>query len=183
MERTAITPTNVIPFDNAALSFFSLAARPLYRFSLQLEVLTRQQVESLSAIHATLQGGQSFYWDGGPFGAIDNFSLIGEGDGARRDFFLANRNVGAGSLSVQTLRPSTGVTSAWASSGYTLNANAGLVTFNVGASTTPASGDDVMAKWGCRYRCHFAPDGLKVTNRRRGIYSVDLDLIETAYTG
>ena len=187
VEREAITHTSVTPFDDTGLAqYLSRASRPAYRFTLRLEALTKQQVESLSAAHAVHQGGRSFYWDGGPFGDIQNFGLVGEGDGNRRDFFLGNRNVGAGSIAVQTTR--AGVASAWAVSStngwpYSLTAMAGVLTFANSTNTIPASGDDVNARWGCRYRCHFEPGGITVANQWRGVFSVELKLTETAFTG
>jgi len=184
VDREAITLTSATPFDNAGLgSYFTRSSRPAYVYTIRMDALTKQQAESLSALHANHQGAKSFFWDGGPFGSIEDFRLIGEGDSARRDFFLANRNVGAGSISVQTLRGA--VSSAWAASSsnawpYSLTAAAGVITFANSTNTIPASGDDVMAKWGCRYRCLFEPNGIKVTNQHRGVYSVELRLTESA---
>ena len=187
VEREAITHVSVTPFDNTGLAaYFNRASRPAYRFTIRMDALTKSQAESLSALHAVLQGGQSFFWDGGPWGDIQNQSLVGEGDSQRRQFFLGNRNVGASSIAVQTAR--LGVTSAWATSStngwpYSLTAVAGVVSFANSTNTIPASGDDVMARWGCTYRCHFSPGGIKITNQWRGVYSVELELTETAFTG
>ena len=187
VKREAITYTSATGFDNTGLAaYFNRASRPAYRFSIRMDALTKSQVESLSALHAVLQGGQPFFWDGGPFGDVQNQSLIGEGDSQRRQFFLGNRNVGASSVAVQTLRAA--VSSAWATSSvngwpYSLSATAGVVTFANSTNTTPSSGDDVMARWGCTYRCHFAPDGIVITNEHRGVFSVELILQETASTG
>lgn len=164
-------------------SYFTRSSRPAYNYTIRMDALTKQQAESLSAVHAYHQGGKSFFWDGGPFGAIEDFRLLAEGDSARRDFFLGNRNIGTGSIAVQTTR--AGVASAWAASSsnawpYSLTAAAGVLTFANSTNTTPASGDDVMARWGCVYRCHFAPDGIKITNAYRGVYSVELKLTESA---
>mgnify|MGYP001584493569 CR=1 FL=1 len=189
VERESITHTSRTQFDNTGLAqYLSRASRPAYRFTLKLEALTKLQMNSLTAAHAYHQGGRSFLWDGAGYGSVDNFSLVGEGGGARREFFLGNRNVGAGSVAIQTFRPSSGVTSAWAASSanawpYSLTGAAGVVTFANSSNTIPASGDDVNAQWGCNYRCHFEPDGIKVVNQWRGVYSVELILTETAYTG
>lgn len=187
VEREAITYTSATGFDNTGLAqYFNRASRPAYRFKIRMDALTKSQAESLSALHAVLQGGQSFFWDGGPFGDIQNQSLIGEGDSQRRQFFLGNRNVGASSVAAQTLRGA--VSSAWATSSangwpYSVSAVAGVVTFASSTNTIPASGDDVMARWGCAYRCHFEPGGISVRNEHRGVYSVELILQETAFTG
>lgn len=187
VDREAITFTNAVNFDSPGLThYMNRGSRPAYRFTLRFDALTKTQMASLSAVHAVLQGAQSFYWDGAGFGSVDDFSLIGEGDSARRQFYLGNRNVGAGSVSIQTLR--AGVSSAWAASSsnawpYSLTPAAGVISFANSTNTIPASGDDVMATWGCRYRCHFPPDGIRITNQYRGVYSVDLELLETAFAG
>ena len=174
-------------FDTTGLvAYFNRASRPAYRFTIRMDALTRSQAESLSALHATLMGGQPFLWDGGPWGDIQNMSLVGEGDSQRQQFFLGNRNVGAGSVAVQTLRGS--VSSAWATSSangwpYSVTAIAGVVTFANSTNTIPQSGDDVMARWGCNYRCHFEPGGIMIRSEHRGVFSVELKLTETAFTG
>ena len=184
VDREAVTLTSATPYDNAGLGhYFTRSSRPAYVYTIRMDALTKQQAESLSAVHAYHQGGKSFFWDGGPFGSIEDFRLVGEGDGTRRDFFLGNRNVGAGSIAVQTLRGA--VSSAWAASSsnawpYSLTAAAGVITFANSTNTIPASGDDVMARWGCTYRVLFAPEGIKVTNQYRGVYSVELKLTESA---
>ena len=187
VEREAITYTSATGFDNTGLAaYFNRASRPAYRFTIRMDALTRSQAESLSALHATLMGGQSFFWDGGPWGDVQNMSLVGEGDSQRQQFFLGNRNVGASSVAVQTLRGA--VSSAWATSSangwpYSVTAVAGVVTFANSANTIPKSGDDVMARWGCNYRCHFEPSGIMIRSEHRGVFSAELRLIETAFTG
>lgn len=187
VEREAITYTSATGFDNTGLAqYFNRASRPAYRFTIRMDALTKSQAESLSALHAVLQGGQSFFWNGGPFGDVQNMSLVGEGNSQRREYFLGNRNVGAGSVSVQTLRGA--VSSAWATSStngwpYSVTAVAGAITFANSANTVPSSGDDVMARWGCNYRVHFEPGGITMRNEHRGVYSVELILQETAFTG
>ena len=187
VEREAITYTSATGFDNTGLAqAFNRASRPAYRFTIRMDALTKSQAESLSALHAVLQGGQSFFWNGGPFGDVQNMSLVGEGNSQRREFFLGNRNVGAGSVSVQTLRGA--VSSAWATSStngwpYSVTAVAGVITFANSTNTIPSSGDDVMSRWGCNYRVHFEPSGILVRNEHRGVFSVELKLTETAFTG
>src|SRR3990167_656958 len=187
VERESITLTAAPQLDNTGLTQrFSRSSRPSYRFTLRLEALTRQQVNSLTAAHAVLQGANSFLWDGAGWGSVDNFSLIGEGDAARREFFLGNRNEGAGSVALQTFRPSNGQTSAWAASStnawpYSLTGGAGVITFANSSNTIPASGDDVNARWGCNYRCHFEPEGIRIVTEHRGVFSAELILTETAY--
>ena len=184
VEREATTFTSVTDFDNAGLFHtFNRSQRPAYRFKLRLGPLTRQEVESLSALHAYHQGGRSFLWDGGQYGRVENFSLVGEGDGARRQYFLPNRYIGASSLEVRTLRPSTGATSAWATTAYSLNATPGILVFHAGASTTPTSGDDVQARWANQYRVLFEPDGIRVSEMARNLFTVELALRETMFTG
>ena len=179
-----MTFVSIVDYDNAGLFHaFNRSQRPAYRFKLRLGPLTRQEVESLSALHAYHQGGKSFLWDGGQYGRVENFSLVGEGDGAKRQFFLPNRYIGASSLEVRTLRPSTGVTSAWATSTYSLNATPGIVVFNSGGASTPASGDDVQARWANQYRVFFEPGGIKVGEVARNLFEVELTLRETTFTG
>ena len=187
VEREAVTYTSATGFDNTGLAaYFNRASRPAYRFTIRMDALTKSQAESLSALHAVLMGGQSFFWDGGPWGDIQNMNLVGEGDSQRRQFFLGNRNIGASSVAVQTLRGA--VSSAWATSSangwpYSVTAIAGVVTFANSTNTIPASGDDVMSRWGCTYRCHFEPGGIAIRNEHRGVYSVELKLTETAFSG
>ena len=93
VERDAVTLTSATPYDNAGLgSYFTRSSRPAYNYTIRMDALTKQQAESLSAVHAYHQGGKSFFWDGGPFGSIEDFRLLAEGDNTRRDFFLGNRN-------------------------------------------------------------------------------------------
>lgn len=61
-----------------------------------------------------------------------------------------------------------------------------LLEHDPGGFVSPDSeltGDDVMARWGCRYKCHFEPGGITIRNEHRGVYSVELKLQETAFTG
>lgn len=177
LTREAMTYTTVTEYIHAS-HIFSRTRRPIYRFTLKLEPLTRTQVQSLMSAHAYHQGAVPFYWDGGEFGAIENYNLVGEGDGATRTFYLPNREIGQNSISVETRRSS--VTSVWASSAYSLSAAMGMLTFANSTNTIPASGDDVRAKYGCRYRVNFDAEGISVHEVAAGVYSAELKLIENA---
>jgi len=174
IKREALTLTAIVG-EQAGLvhASFSLTQRPLYRFSIDIGPLIKSEVECLSALHAYHQGNKSFFWDGGPYGTIDNYNLVGEGDSIRKDFFLPNRYVTAGSIAVATYSPVTQETSLW-STAYSLNPNPGLLVF----ATIPASGHDVMAKWACRYRVFFSPEGIKLEKVALDLYQAQLMLVE-----
>jgi hypothetical protein len=182
--REATTFTTEVSFDNGFSHLFNRTQRPLYKFDVRLGPLTRAEAESLSAFHAFHQGGKSFLWDGGMYGAVANPQLAGEGDGSRRDFFLANRYIGAGSLTVYSKNQATAVTSTWAVSSangwpYSLSAVIGLVTFANSTNTIVASGHDFYAAYGCQYRCVFEPGGIKIDNFTKGpLFRADLKFME-----
>jgi len=185
--REAVTFTSAVDFDGGTSHLFNRVQRPLYKFEVHLGPLTRAEAESLSAFHSFHQGGKSFLWDGGAWGTVQNNNLVGEGDGSRRDFFLPNRYIGVGSLAVRTVNQTTGVTSNWAASSanswpYSLNATPGLVFFANSSNTLPASGHDLAVIYACRYRCVFEPGGIKMSNIARGLFTVDLKLIEVPFT-
>ena len=184
VQREALTLTSAVGYESGFAHLFNRMQRPLYRFEIHLGPLTRAEAESLSAFHAFHQGGKSFLWDGGMYGAVTNPQLAGEGDGSRRDFFLPNRYIGAGSLTVYTRNQATGVTSTWAvasANGWptSLNATPGLVTFANSTNTIPVSGHDFYAAWGNQYRCIFEPDGIRVSLAHKGpLFEADLKLME-----
>ena len=188
--REVITGTTLAEFDVPGMAHvYNRSQRPAYKFHLKLGPLTRQEVESLSAFHAFHQGAKSFMWDGGPHGAINNFNLIGEGVGnSQREFFLPNRNIGAGSISIRTVNQVTQATSNWAASSsnswpYSLNPGPGIIMFANSTNTIPASGHDVHAIYGCRYRVFFSPDGIRENQIAAGLWTADIELIETALLG
>lgn len=187
--REAATNTTVTDPENTTLyRVFNRSQRPEYRFELTLGPLTRVQAESLSAFHSFHQGGKSFFWDGETFGTVRNYQLFAEGTGAQRQFFLPNRNIGAGSLSFGTFRPSTGASSTWLASSangwpWSLNAVPGTIAFANSSNTIPVSGDDLQAIYACQYRCVFEPDGLKMEFFDMGLWKASLKLRETAFTG
>ena len=179
-----LTFTPAPPLTREALTYtqaqaaFSTMRRPVYRFTVRLEPLTRSQIQCLSALYAYHKGAAPFYWDGGEYGRLDNYVIVGEGDGVTSLYFLPNRFIGTGSIAVQTLRRATGATSAWAS-GYTLTAAAGILTF----TTLPVSGDDVMAKYACVYRLNFASRGIKLEEIAARAYRAELTLMENVLVG
>jgi len=182
--RESATFTSVVEFDNGFSHLFNKVQRPIYKFEMRLGPLTRAEAESLSAFHAFHQGGKSFLWDGGMYGAVKNPNLVGEGDGSRRDFFLPNRYIGAGSLTVYSRNQATGVTSTWAVSSTngwptSLSPIPGLVTFANSSNTIPASGHDFYAAWANQYRCVFLPEGIKINQFAKGpLFRADLKLME-----
>lgn len=176
-KREAITATSGIEYI-MAIHHYSLASRPIYRFTLPLGPLTRTQMDSLSALHAFHQGATSFFWDGGEFGRVEDYQIVDEGNGVKNKMFLPNRYVGTGSISVQTRRPSTGASSVWAS-GFSLIPDAGFLQFG----TVVVSGDEVYAKYGCRYNVCFAPEGIRVEEIAPAVYRAEIVLIENALVG
>lgn len=186
--RETVTYTSAVGFDTGQEHLFNRVQRPLYKFELHLGPLVRAEAESLSAFHSFHRGSKSFIWNGGTWGAIENYSLMGEGDGSRRDFYLPNRYIGINSISIRTANQATGVTSDWAASSsnswpYSLNANPGLILFANSTNTIPASGHDFMAAYSCYYRCVFEQGGLKMGNVSRGLFVVDLKLMEVPQVG
>lgn len=154
---------------------FNNQSRPIYKFSLTVGPLLKSEVECLSALHAFHQGIRYFLWDGGPYGGMEDYLNVGEGDGNRRDFFLPNRHIGANSLAVRTMRPATGVTSSWVTA-YSLYPGPGVLFFAAGSA--PASGDIVQAKYGCTYLLNFAPEGLVTEQIARDLFVAQITLYE-----
>ena len=169
--REAITETIGAGNDGFA-HLFDPAARPRYRFSVQVGPLVKSEVECLSALHAFLGGHRSFFWHGGAYRSVDDFALTGEGDGLRREYLLPNRYVTAASVAVRTLRPSTGATSE--TTAFSLYASTGLLAM----ATAPVSGDHLQAKYACYYRVNFASEGLKVDQVATDLYTAAFDLTE-----
>ena len=174
--REALTRTQITEYDYFN-HVFNLAQRPAYRFTLQVGPLNKSEVECLSALHAYHQGGTPFFWSGGDYGVVENYNLVGEGDGNQRQFYLPNRYIDIDSLAVRTLRPSTGATSNW-TTGYSLNPGPGVITFYNSINTIPRSGDDVQARYACQYNVYFAPSGILVEEIAAGIYEAELVLLE-----
>jgi hypothetical protein len=174
--REAVTHTTNVDFDNGAVQLFNRMQRPIYRFDLNMEPLTRYDVQELSAFHAFHQGGKSFLFSGGKYGNVEHFHLFAEGNGTQAQFFLPNRYVGVGSLSIQSRNQATLATSSWLTTAYSLSSPVGgIVTFN----SAPSSGHDMEAKYGCQYRCVFEPDGIKVSEFTYNVYkAVQLKLKE-----
>lgn len=170
--RQALVKTTGVGNEGFA-HLFDPAPRPYYKFSLDIGPLIKSEAECLSALHAYLCGHRSFFWDGGAYGAIDEFALVGDSDGYRRDYLLPNRYITTASVAVQTLRPSTGAVSV--TTAFSLYANAGVISL----TTAPASGDHVQAKYACYYRVHFAPDGLMLDQVATDLYTATFDLLES----
>lgn len=186
--REAMTFESVANFDAGGIGLFSRARRPIYSFEMPLGILRKAETESLSAFHAFHQGGKPFLWNGGPWGTVENYNLVAEGDGATRLFYLPNRVITAASLALRTFRPSTSATSNWATSSsnswpFSLSANAGALSFANSSNTIPVSGDDLMAAYACRYLCLFEPGGIKleqISARGGGLWKGAIKLREIA---
>ena len=181
VERHALTETAISGLGDFTHRF-DAKSRALYKFTLQLGPIVKSEAECLSALHAYLRGHKPFLWDGGPYHTQNEFASAGEGDGVRRQFFLPNRYIGgthgASSLSIRTLRPSTGATSAWISSAYSLHPFPGLVTFG----SAPASGDLIQAKYANFYRVNFSGDGLRLDQIGTDLYTAEFELLENPFT-
>jgi hypothetical protein len=186
--REAVTFTTAAEFDNTGLfQVFNRAQRPIYKFEVRCEPLLRLQAEELAAFHAFHQGGKSFLWNGGPYGRTENYNLFGEGNGARRQFFLPNRYVGAGSLALQSRNQVTAATSNWATSSsnswpWSLNPTPGVVTTANSTNTIVLSGHDLYAQYGCQYRVLFEPGGIEFSEYARNVFKAQFKLIETLFT-
>ena len=171
VSREQMTYTSDVDYDGTGIFHrFSRDSRVAYKFTINLPVLTRIQVQSLEAFHNFHRGGRAFFWDGCPWEAVNTLNLIGEGDGARTQFFLPNRNINTSSISVGVFDgTTTSITTA-----YSLTSVPGIVTFD----TAPDSGDDVLAAHAHRYQCVFDPNGVKFTTWALGVYRAELVLRE-----
>lgn len=187
--REARTATAAIDFDGSAnFQAFNRTTRPYYRFEVNLGPLNRIEAESLSAFHAFHKGATTFFWDGFPYNTVNTYQLAAEGNGTSRLFYLPNRYIGASSIAIQTLRPSTGATSNWATSSangwpWSLNATIGQMSFANSSNTIPVSGDDICAAYACTYLCYFDPNGLRLEAVGGGLYKATLKLNEALLTG
>ena len=182
IERHSLIRTSVAGFDNTGLfSAFNRATRPTYAFKLTFDALTKTEVDCLTGLHHYHMGAKSFFWDGGHWGRLDNYTLIAEANGQLREFFLPNRNIGVGSISVRTLRG--GTNSVWATTAYSLFDTQGFISFANSTNTIPSSGDDIQAQYSCQYRVFFDSSGLVVKEIAPKMYSLEIGLIETSYAG
>jgi hypothetical protein len=172
--REAVTRTTVAGLPGF-FHAFNYSPRPSYRFSMDIGPLLRHEAESLSALFGFLQGGRSFYWDGGQYGLIDE-CFIAQADGVRKTYFLPNRWIDAASYTVKTRRYSGGsyTDSTWTHAIASLTSASGVLTFD----TVPYSGDHIRAAYCCRYRVFFPPEGLKLDQFRPGLYNAQIQLIE-----
>lgn len=177
--RNDASDTTEIGFDNGgSVQVFDKNARPKYRFTVTLDPIHRIEYEPIAAFYALHKNARSFMWDGGPYQRVENYVVFAEGDGVSQQFFLPNRYIGAGSLSIQTKNFATEATSQWSTTAYSANVTPGIVTFNGSINTIPASGHDLMGKWANRYRVRFEPPGIQWAEYRRNIYRTTFSLIE-----
>lgn len=182
--RESLTHTTEVEFDGSNfIQRYGRRQRPVYKFTCQLYPLKREETETLITFHAFHQGGKSFLFDGGPYATVRNYSLFGEGDGSKRQFFLPNRYVTATSFSFQTQNQVTLATSNWVASSTngwpsSLNADPGVLTFANSTNTIPLSGHDLRAIYACRYRCFFEPDGFKISEFAAGLFKAEIVIRE-----
>jgi len=156
-----------------AFQLSNRARRPMYRFTLTYDAISRSHMQELQGLHAYHQGATPFYWNGGEFGAVENYCLIGVADGRSTAYYLPNRNLNASSFSARMLTTDTGVTSI--TTDYTLR-TWGQVDFG----TAPSSGQEIYAKWACNYLVNFDPNGLKMEQIARNVYKTQFTLTENA---
>ena len=172
IQREAITKTSVADFDQPGLfSAVNGAARPTYRFVINISALTRIQAQSLSAFHSFHQGGKAFYVDGFVWSSISTLNLLAEGNGIKKEFFLANRNIDSNSLTVAVF---DGVTHSITTAYSLVSAVAGIISF----ATAPTSGHDIEASHAHKYKVVFEPDGLKMDEFAQSVFRVQLKLRE-----
>lgn len=159
---------------------FNRSQRPLYRFEINVPALRRYEMEYLSAFHAFHQGARSFLIDLHPYNHVEDFQLIGEGNGSKTQFYVPNHYIGANSFQFRSVNQQTLVASTWATTAYSLNATPGVVTTS---GTAVASGHDAYALWANQYRCVFEVDGIKISEFNRQIFRAELRIIETPFIG
>ena len=172
MQREAITKTNVADFDiPGQFASYNVGDQVPYKFVLNIPALTRVQQESLSAFHFFHKGAKAFYFDGAyAWSHISTLSLVAEADGARKDFYLPNRNIDTNSITVAVFNGAThSITTA-----YSLNATPGIISF----TTAPSSGHDIEASHGHKYKCMFEPDGFKIDEFAVGVWRCQIKLRE-----
>jgi len=172
LTREAMTFTVLTDYVTA-VQLFNRARRPIYRFTLTYDTISRSHMQELQGLHAAHQGAVPFFWNGGEFGAMENYNLIGVADGHTTTYYLPNRNINTSSFSARMLKPDTGVTSV--TGDYFLRAW-GQMDFTV----TPSSGQEIQAKWACTYLVNFDPNGIKMEQIARNVYRTEFQLIESA---
>ncbi len=182
--RIARTYTSRVDYDNTGLAHvFNRAPRPIYEFNFTLEPLMRDQAERLEAFHAFHQGGRSFLFDGTVYNSKTTFTLFGEGDSVRTEFFLPNRYVNASSYQIRTKSQTTLATSLWLNTAYSLTSvPGGVVQFFPFVTTIPASQTDIEALYANQYRCLFDPETFKMREIAKGLFSCELSLLEILLT-
>lgn len=163
----------MVEYDNSGLyALFQRSARPTYKFRLPLPALVKHEVDSLNAFFMVHQGGRAFFWDGGYHGYVSSLQLIGEGNGARTDFFLPNRHIDANSITVGIYNgTTTSITTA-----FSLYAVPGVISF----ASAPGNGHDVLASHAHKYKVVFDPDGgFKTEEIYSGVWRGELIFRET----
>src|SRR5690242_14149757 len=87
LRRTAMTLTTIADY---AMSQHKInrTRRPMYKFTLTYDALSRSHMQELQGVHHMLGGGTPFYYPGGEFGGIENYVLVGMGDGRPSPSYL-----------------------------------------------------------------------------------------------
>ena len=172
IRREAITYTTQADYCTVFHSFNRMR-RPAYRFTLTYDALSRAHINVLQGLQAAHQGGMPFFWDGGEFGAVENYVFIATADGKPTPtYFIPNRGINTNSFSVRMKNTFTNVTSV---TGDYFIRSTGELLFTV----TPTSGQEVYAKWACNYLLNFDPNGIKLEQIARNVYRAEFQLIES----
>ena len=148
---------------------FGVSQRPAYRFKLKLGPLTKPEVDCLTALYCYHGQAVAFLWNGSPWNNVENYYVVGEGDGTRTEYFLQNRYVDANSIAVAVVV--SGVQSV--TTAFTLVATPGIVRF----TTAPSSGSTVEARHAHQYKVTFAAD-LRVAVIRKHLFDAEVELAE-----
>lgn len=113
--------------------------RPLRRFVVETNALTRTQREALEGFFHVHQGDSIFNFTGHHYGTITTAIPVGIGDGSTVDFFLPAKNITPASVTVYVDDVETGVTVTEAS---------GLITF----AGAPGDGTAITATYSNIFR-------------------------------
>lgn len=142
--RRVLHPTRVSQLGAGARQVRREWPRPLYEFVVHDSQAAQSSAEYIYSFVTYHAGDIPFWWSGGPWGTPSTPLLVGFGDGAQTEFFLPNRYVTPGTLSVEVGGAPVSVASVdWA---------AGLVTLG----SPPADQAEIRAQYACVYKCVFA---------------------------
>jgi len=172
IRREAITYTTVTDYGTS-FQLFNHMRRPAYRFTLTYDAISRAHMHVLEGFHAAHQGGMPFYWDGGEFGAVENYVFIATADGKTTSYYLPNRGIfNTSSFSARIKNVNTLTTSV---TGDYFIRSTGEILFTV----TPTSGQEIEARWSCYYLLNYDPNSLKMEQVARNVYRAEFQLTES----